>query len=139
MKRLIVAGVFGLAVSVGVASMLVADTPRKRLGKPSLKRSSQPVLDPAVNMLNPTNSLETNYLLRTVPEQAHLNAEATQGRAINQLKTELNRDEARQATNSNLRATGHKTSFMNYGSYYQTPGSANSGGSFGTGGSAPQP
>ena len=127
-QKLIIAGVMGLVLLLGLAQMLDAVPPRKRLGRPSLKRNSQPVLDPAVNMLNPTNSLETNYLLRTVPEEQHLNVEAVQGRALNQLKTQVTNDEARQASNSKLQGTGHKTSFMKYGSYYPALGQPGSGG-----------
>src|SRR5262245_57272822 len=49
---------------------MASAAPPRRTGRPSLRPARAQTLSPYLNLLNDTQSLEQNYLMNTVPQQA---------------------------------------------------------------------
>lgn len=90
-------------------------------GPPKLKPSRQPVISPYMNLLNPNNSIQANYYLRTLPDVEWRAETARLDRNITTLDNRVTQDLRRASQSSNLGTSGHKAMFMSYGSYYAQP------------------
>jgi hypothetical protein len=86
-------------------------------GGRQLRRNNTPSLSPYLNLLpEAAGTIEGQYLLRTVPQQEFTRSQEQTQRALGGLQSEINTQQ-RQIT-SGLSTTGHRTSFMNLGSFY---------------------
>jgi hypothetical protein len=82
-----------------------------------LRRNSSPVLSPYLNQVpGITNTFEGQLLMRTMPQiEAQRNMQKLQ-RSVETLDERVTQQE--EAIQSGIGATGHTTSFMNYGRYF---------------------
>jgi len=86
-------------------------------GGRQLRRNNTPSLSPYLNLLpEAAGTIEGQYLLRTVPQQEFTRAQEQTQQALGGLQSEINTQQ-RQIT-TGLSTTGHRTSFMNLGSFY---------------------
>jgi hypothetical protein len=85
--------------------------------KRNLRKSRAPVLSPALNMLpGASQSFEGQFLMRQLPQEQAIKQSLQTGQALDKLQTEIVQNENQIKTG--MKSTGHRTQFMNYGSYY---------------------
>lgn len=76
-----------------------------------------PTVSPYLSLLNRSNSLAFNYYELYRPQVEFRNAYRELNQDVSRLNTRLEQQEAA-FERLQLGATGHQTSFMNYGSYF---------------------
>lgn len=122
------------AALIGIETPLLAQTgvagpvgPAQSRPRRRLHRNSSPALSPALNLVpGVSGSFGGQFLLRQVPQEQFLKANAQATRNFERIDNQLGQQE--QQIQIGLGKTGHTVSYLNYGRYYQTGTGRSSGG-----------
>ena len=116
-----------LVVLTMVSADLEAQAPNQRMRRPSVRNN--PPVSPYLNLLRRDSSVANNYFNLVRPEQEFRQGIINNNQQISHLQQQTSSLQIqqndttmylrRQAAGSTLGATGHPTSFMNYGQYYR--------------------
>jgi hypothetical protein len=126
MKYKIMGALALLAVLIGLDTPLLAQTgvagpagPAQSRPRRKLHRNSNPALSPALNLVpGVSGSFGGQFLLRQVPQEQFLRANAQANKNFERIDNQLGQQE--QQLQTGLGKTGHTVSYLNYGRYYQS-------------------
>ncbi|HEY2252947.1 MAG TPA: hypothetical protein VGH74_17870 [Planctomycetaceae bacterium] len=126
-----------IAALMGVETRLAAQTGVPAVGgvgggatsrpRRKLHRNANPALSPALNLVpGVSSSFEGQFLLRQIPQEQFLRANAQTNRNFDRLENQLG--EQQRQIQTGIGKTGHTVSYLNYGRYYQKGAGGGGGG-----------
>ncbi len=132
MRHIALLMLFGIAGTMFTATPAAAQIGMPNMGgmmarpQRKLHKNTTPALSPALNMIpGAANSFGGQFLLRTVPQEQAIRANALATRNFDRLDSQLKVQEAE--IRNGLGRTGHTVGFMNYGRYYHMGGGGGGG------------
>lgn len=114
-------GMLLIGAWLGLAGTASAQYPSKFDRRP-VRADRRPLVSPYLDLLNGSRSFEESYFRRMSPELEFRRANDQLYRSTAAMQREIQALQSESGLGEGLGATGHSTSFMNYGGYYNVGG-----------------